>query len=205
MNNMIDRPRKFVLLALIVAAMPVAAAQAHWDGWRYATPALPDVVELTQNVYAVPYRLRAFPYVNCLNGCGRGARSAGESIEIVREPPIVIETERVVDDPPRIIERGHVVEDAPAVFFYEDKEYIPTNYEDAYHGMVTLRHALAMSMNVATVKVAEMIGYDKVASLWSGKLGIGAPIKPFPAIALGSFEATPYEMATATTCSRTAV
>ena len=27
-----------------------------------------------------------------------------------------------------------VVEDAPAVFFYEDKEYIPTNYEDTYHG-----------------------------------------------------------------------
>ncbi len=90
-----------------------------------------------------------------------------------------------------------VVEDAPAVFFYEDKEYIPTNYEDTYNGMVTLRRALAMSMNVATVKVAEMIGYDKVAALWSDKLGIGAPIKPFPAIALGSFEATPYELATA--------
>jgi penicillin-binding protein 1B len=90
-----------------------------------------------------------------------------------------------------------VVEDAPAVFFYEDKEYIPTNYEDEYHGMVTLRHALAMSMNVATVKVAEMIGYGKVASLWSDKLGIGAPIQPYPAIALGSFEATPYELATA--------
>jgi penicillin-binding protein 1B len=90
-----------------------------------------------------------------------------------------------------------VVEDAPSVFFYEDKEYIPTNYEDEYHGMVTLRRALAMSMNVATVKVAEMIGYDKVAALWSSKLGIGAPIQPYPAIALGSFEATPYEMATA--------
>jgi penicillin-binding protein 1B len=90
-----------------------------------------------------------------------------------------------------------VVEDAPAVFFYEDKEYIPTNYEDEYHGMVTLRRALAMSMNVATVKVAEMVGYDKVAALWSKKLGIGAPIQPYPAIALGSFEATPYEMATA--------
>ncbi len=90
-----------------------------------------------------------------------------------------------------------VVEDAPSVFFFEDKEYIPTNYEDAYHGMVTLRHALAMSMNVATVKVAEMVGYDKVAALWSKKLGIGAPIQPYPAIALGSFEATPYEMATA--------
>ena len=90
-----------------------------------------------------------------------------------------------------------VVEDAPSVFFYEDKEYIPTNYEDEYHGMVTLRRALAMSMNVATIKVAEMVGYDKVADLWSKKLGIGAPIKPYPALALGSFEATPYELATA--------
>jgi penicillin-binding protein 1B len=90
-----------------------------------------------------------------------------------------------------------VVEDAPSVFFYEDKEYIPTNYEDEYHGMVTLRRALAMSMNVATVKVAEMVGYDRVAEVWSKKLGIGAPIQPYPALALGSFEATPYEMATA--------
>jgi penicillin-binding protein 1B len=90
-----------------------------------------------------------------------------------------------------------VVEDAPSVFFYEDKEYIPTNYEDAYHGMVTLRRALAMSMNVATVKVAEMVGYDKVAALWSKKLGMGAQIQPYPALALGSFEATPYELATA--------
>jgi penicillin-binding protein 1B len=90
-----------------------------------------------------------------------------------------------------------VVEDEPSVFFYEDKEYIPTNYEDEYHGMVTLRRALAMSMNVATVKVAEMVGYDRVAQIWSKKLGIGAPIRPYPALALGSFEATPYEMATA--------
>jgi penicillin-binding protein 1B len=90
-----------------------------------------------------------------------------------------------------------VVDDEPAVFFYEDKEYIPTNYEDTYHGMVTLRRALAMSMNIATVKVAEMVGYDRVAQVWSKKLGIGAPIQALPAIALGSFEATPYEMATA--------
>jgi membrane carboxypeptidase/penicillin-binding protein len=42
-----------------------------------------------------------------------------------------------------------------------------------------------------------MVGYDKVADLWSKKLGIGAPIAPYPAVALGSFEATPFEMATA--------
>jgi penicillin-binding protein 1B len=90
-----------------------------------------------------------------------------------------------------------VVDDTPSVFFYEDKEYIPTNYEDTYNGPVTLRRALAMSMNVATVKVAEMVGFDRVADLWSKKLRIGAPVQPFPALALGSFEATPFEMATA--------
>ena len=50
---------------------------------------------------------------------------------------------------------------------------------------------------MATVKVAEMVGYDRVANLWSKRLKIGAPIKPYPAVALGAFEATPYEMATA--------
>jgi penicillin-binding protein 1B len=90
-----------------------------------------------------------------------------------------------------------VVEDSPSVFFYEDKEYIPQNYEDKYLGYVTLRTALARSLNVATVKVAEMVGYDRVASLWAKKLRIDPNIKPFPALALGAFEATPFQMATA--------
>jgi penicillin-binding protein 1B len=90
-----------------------------------------------------------------------------------------------------------VVEDAPAVFFYEDKEYIPQNYENKYFGFVTLRRALAKSLNVATVKVAEMVGYDRIARLWTDKVGSGAPILAVPSIALGAFEATPFEMATA--------
>jgi penicillin-binding protein 1B len=139
-----------------------------------------------------------------------GGRSYGRSqynrvMEARRQPgstfkPFVYLTafEATFDDPSLPpITPATVVEDEPAVFFFEDKEYIPTNYEDEYHGMVTLRRALAMSMNVATVKVAEMVGYDRVADLWSKKLRIGAPIEPYPAVALGSFEATPYEMATA--------
>jgi len=90
-----------------------------------------------------------------------------------------------------------VVEDAPAVFFFENKEYIPQNYEDDYRGYVTLRTALGLSLNVATVKVAEMVGYDRVSDLWSRKLGMGDNVKPYPAVALGSFEATPLQMATA--------
>ncbi|HXK08895.1 MAG TPA: PBP1A family penicillin-binding protein [Vicinamibacteria bacterium] len=139
-----------------------------------------------------------------------GGRSYGRSqynrvVEARRQPgstfkPFVYLTafEATYDDPSLPpITPATVVEDAPSVFFFEDKEYIPTNYEETYHGLVTLRRALAMSMNVATVKVAEMVGYDKVADMWSKKLGIGAPIHPYPAVALGAFEATPLEMATA--------
>lgn len=90
-----------------------------------------------------------------------------------------------------------VVEDAPTVFFYEDKEYIPENYEGKYLGNVTLRRALAHSLNVATVKVAEMVGYDRVVEMWTKRLGMSSAIAAYPAVALGSFEITPLEMATA--------
>jgi penicillin-binding protein 1B len=55
-----------------------------------------------------------------------------------------------------------------------------------------------MSRNAATVKVAEAAGYERVASLWK-KIGAGTPPQPFPSIALGVFEATPLEIATAYT------
>jgi penicillin-binding protein 1B len=90
-----------------------------------------------------------------------------------------------------------VVEDEPSVFFFEDKEYIPRNYGDKYLGYITLRRALAKSQNVAAVKVAEIVGFDRVADLWSRKLGIAGDIQPYPAVALGSFEATPLDVATA--------
>jgi penicillin-binding protein 1B len=90
-----------------------------------------------------------------------------------------------------------VVDDRETVFFFEQKEYIPENYEGKYMGPVTLRQALAHSLNVATVKVAESVGYRTIADLWSKKLKMPSQIQPYPAIALGSFEATPFEMATA--------
>jgi penicillin-binding protein 1B len=94
---------------------------------------------------------------------------------------------------------GTVVDDSPSVFLYEDKEYMPQNYEDKYLGPVTLRRALSQSLNVATVKVAEMVGFERVANLWNKKMGMGttAAVKAYPALALGSFEATPLEIATA--------
>jgi len=106
--------------------------------------------------------------------------------------------EATLDDPALPpITPATVVEDAPYVFFYEDKEYIPQNFENEYLGPVTLRRALAKSLNVATLKVAEMIGYERVAHLWRDQMGISPSIKAVPSLALGSFEASPLEMSTA--------
>jgi penicillin-binding protein 1B len=91
-----------------------------------------------------------------------------------------------------------VVVDEPTTFYFEDKTWEPGNYEGEYDGPVTLRHALAHSKNAATAKVAEMTGYDEVANLWK-RFGTGTAPHPYPSIALGVFEATPIEIATAYT------
>ena len=88
--------------------------------------------------------------------------------------------------------------DEPTIFMDGDKTYEPGNYQDEYDGMVTLRRALAMSRNIVAIKVAEETGFDEVAALWK-KVGVGTPAKPYPSIALGVFEASPLEMATAYT------
>jgi penicillin-binding protein 1B len=90
-----------------------------------------------------------------------------------------------------------VVEDAPTVFLFGKQEYAPQNYENDYKGYVTLRTALAHSLNNATVKVAEMAGYERIADLWNRRFGMPDKVQPYPAVALGSFEATPLELATA--------
>ena len=90
-----------------------------------------------------------------------------------------------------------VVEDAPTVFLFGKQEYAPQNYENDYKGYVTLRTALAHSLNNATVKVAEMVGFERIADLWNRRFGMSSRVQPYPAVALGSFEATPLEMASA--------
>ncbi|HSM86537.1 MAG TPA: PBP1A family penicillin-binding protein [Candidatus Limnocylindrales bacterium] len=90
-----------------------------------------------------------------------------------------------------------LVDDSPTAFINGDDVYTPRNYQEEYHGQVTAQFALAHSLNNATVKVAEMVGYDKVADL--ARLAGISSVKPTPAMALGSYDATPLEMASAYT------
>ncbi len=90
-----------------------------------------------------------------------------------------------------------VVVDEPTKFFYEDKEYEPGNFGDKFYGPVNLRTALMKSLNIPTVKIAEMVGYPAVAEL-ARRAGLANQLGT-PAVALGSYDATPLDMAGAYT------
>src|SRR5947208_10836510 len=90
-----------------------------------------------------------------------------------------------------------IVPDQPSTFTYGDQIYEPRNYKEEYHGDVTARYALAMSLNNATVKMAEEVGYDKVVDL-AKSAGITS-VKATPAMALGAYDATPLDMSAAYT------
>jgi len=102
-----------------------------------------------------------------------------------------------LDGSTTVITPASMVSDEPSSFTYGDQIYEPRNYKEEYHGDVTLRYALAMSLNNATVKVAEEVGYDKVADL-AKSAGI-VSVKATPAMALGSYDASPLDMAGAYT------
>jgi len=92
------------------------------------------------------------------------------------------------------------VVDERTTFYFEDQPpYEPKNHGDTYKDApVTLRYALAHSLNVPAVKVAEMIGYDQVAKM-AKTAGLNPGIKATPSIALGAYEVTPLEIAGAYT------
>ncbi len=93
-----------------------------------------------------------------------------------------------------------IVHDEPTTWSFDNQEWSPRNYDGEYDGGITLRRALAMSRNIATVKVAEQTGYDKVVALWrKTKIGEQDQVKPYPSVALGVVELTPLEVAEAYT------
>ena len=91
-----------------------------------------------------------------------------------------------------------VVDDAPTTFYFDRQSYQPSNFHQEYMGPVTLRTALAHSLNVATVQLAQEVGYDRVVRM-AHRVGLNEAIKATPAVALGAYETTPLEIAGAYT------
>ncbi|MDX1981393.1 MAG: PBP1A family penicillin-binding protein [Bryobacteraceae bacterium] len=88
--------------------------------------------------------------------------------------------------------------DEPTTFWFNGKAYEPGNHHGQYSGNVTLRQALAKSMNIPAVKLAEKVGYGSVVQL-ARRAGMNMQIQATPSVALGAYEVTPLEIAGAYT------
>ena len=103
------------------------------------------------------------------------------------------------DPIPRVITPATTYMDEPKTFTYDNQEYSPGNFGESYsHEPVTLREGLVHSLNVVTVEVAMEVTIGRVMSL-AAKAGIPKPPRAYPAMALGTSEATPLQIASAYT------
>ncbi|MGA2095711.1 MAG: PBP1A family penicillin-binding protein [Candidatus Acidiferrum sp.] len=102
--------------------------------------------------------------------------------------------DNAVDGVQPVITPATTVDDEPTTFEFDNKEYTPNNYGEKFMGHVTVRTALTNSLNVATVKVAELIGYGRVVQI-ARKMGLGNNIQATPAVALGAYEMTAVDVA----------
>ena len=98
---------------------------------------------------------------------------------------------------PAIFTPATLVDDSQVSIAFGDQVYEPRNYHEAFHGEVTARYALALSLNNATVRVAQGVGFGAVANL-AKAAGITS-VRATPAIALGAYDASPLEMSGAYT------
>ncbi len=101
-------------------------------------------------------------------------------------------------EPAQAVTQATMLDATLGTFNFDGQDYNPRNFDPKYSvGEVTARFALAHSINTATIRLAEMVGYDKVVQL-ARAAGVKS-VKPTPAMAIGAYDATPLEMAGAYT------
>ena len=122
---------------------------------------------------------------------GQGARQVGSTFK-----PFVYATaieqlgmspcDTIIDSPFTIpVGRHHVTE-----------AWTPKNSDNKYRGMVTLKKALANSINTISAKLMDKVGPEAVVAL-TKKLGVKSEIPVQPSIALGAVEITVEDMVAA--------
>ena len=122
---------------------------------------------------------------------GQGARQVGSTFK-----PFVYATaieqlnmspcDSIIDSPFMIHKGRHNV----------TEDWEPKNSDNEYRGMVTLKKALANSINTVSAKLIDKVGPEAVVEL-TKKLGVKSEIPAQPSIALGAVEITVEDMVAA--------
>lgn len=86
------------------------------------------------------------------------------------------------------------IEDKRIRFDIAGKIWAPENYDRSTHGVVHLYEAMAKSYNLATINLAQQVGFDRVGDTLR-QLGVKRSFTMHPAMALGALELSPFEVA----------
>jgi penicillin-binding protein 1A len=99
-----------------------------------------------------------------------------------------------------VIDRGgspdDTILDEPVTFETGSGPYTPHNYEEKFEGIITLRRALAQSLNIPALKLASKVGIKTVID-YAERFGITAKLPPYLPVALGAAEITLMEQTSA--------
>ena len=87
-----------------------------------------------------------------------------------------------------------LLQDSPIVVRVGNDRWQPQDNDHTFRGWVTVRSALEQSLNIPTVRVSLQVGLSRIIDL-AHQMGIASDMEPVPALALGSFEVSPYELA----------
>ena len=91
-----------------------------------------------------------------------------------------------------------IVQDAPLELRYDSQVYRPKNADGEFLGPLTLRQALARSRNPVAVRLWDSLGADSVIAL-ANRMGLTAPIAPYPSSAIGASVVRPLDLVAAFT------
>ena len=86
--------------------------------------------------------------------------------------------------------------DAPTVFQTASGPYSPHNYEENFQGTITLQRALAQSLNIPALKLADKLGIKTVID-YAHRFGITSNLPEYLPVALGAAEVTVLEQTSA--------
>jgi penicillin-binding protein 1B len=88
------------------------------------------------------------------------------------------------------------LDDSPLEVDTPSGPWRPENYDGKFNGSVPVREALERSLNVATARLAQDVGLERVADV-ARRMGVRSPLPVVPSLALGSADVSPLEIARA--------
>ncbi len=122
------------------------------------------------------------------NRATNGVRQPGSTFK-----PIVYARALLDSIPP-----NEMVADEPLELAYDQQVYRPRNADGEFLGPLTLRQALAKSRNPVAVRLWDRLGADSVIAL-AQRMGLSAPIAPYPSSAIGASVVRPIDLVSAFT------